>query len=1609
MSDYIESLFQGIDILIDKKLEGLAFDTTIICTVTDNTNSKNGEYRVSDGNTIYIVYSEDSSYKVGEQVRVEIPNNDYTRKKFIIGKYGEDESNTPITYVSSTDSVVNISGNLFNKNGPFGLLMNGPHEKRIIWNCEFKDDNVTWLQKAGIYDSLIIKADFQTDTRVYKPVSGVYGIIVDLLIEPAEIEGSYLRKTIEFTSDDVFGDPYNFLIPSTQGKAFSLANANGYIRGIEVSIFQNNLFKNTKGELITYDDAYPSQDNIIIDNIEVALGTNVSNMEDNKLQIYSLNSQEYNYHFPTEQTNTKKIGLAWYNKNEFNKYLGFSDGIYDPNYDEKTYLTEAAINNRMVAQKDKENIPQDKYGLTLAADLEELSIYIPQIVTTITQDLYGVLRELSKDIDPLNSYVILKDKTGNETIKLKKDCSEDEEKDSITISTGLNEYLNTVSNSATEFRDDFIEDFYPYYMDRLKDVSLQETNTEDLEYNLQDDILNKLQKLYNYDLYNNNSQGIIDNILNRVKKHFPSYVSIVENNIVRIDRVRNRMNLIFNALPPFDLSKEFDKDETKITNTEYFTQEFLEGKKNIPNYEPMDLSKYDNKYCVYWYKFVKGASGDDFSGQDWQVLDVKDTYIYKPEDRKEEYDNVGIPKDFSTSGPFNPILSFVNNANQDYIPVNNGLVIQQLEPNTPEQRYMAILFYNHELFKSNELIFENRDTVPNSDILDKADGLYLEHLTNSFNDYPMYNEINYLQDGANGNKSRQVRCHFRGLKARDKDVLPGAHVYWYIPDSSMITFNTDDLISKGFFTDAEIQTDLEMPFYSLEGYTCFYKKIEYNKDKDSYIKSLDETTEYDTRDFWYKIKDYYDPGYSQNYILCKIILEGTTETYEMKEYFTFGMMGNSGTKYTVTVNNVNGNAVQNNKQLYLEVVVRDSDNKKINTMNLTSEENYKDNIKWLFQSDNILAYDIETGTDRIVCNANSNDIKPTSGILKFSLPTDMKIEEVYKEYDAGKIANEQSQITKTTTITLSQLHPIPWRHQDYNCYFSGITKIVYNNFGTLSKGSAFNIPYKLFNTADDTPITDLTWRLRYFKFNSQSRVFDAINIIDSLFPKLVTVGNEYFLEAPSLYDQRLTNEYFIVVEALKANDTAAPAEPTETELSDTENQNGDDIIIWQQPLIIIQNRYESSFLNEWSGDFAIDEYNKYIMSAMVGAGLKDSSNQFSGVLMGDLTIADINSTKDTKQAKTMGLYGFHQGVQSFGFKADGTAFIGKAGAGRIEFNGAEGWIQSGNYSKDTDGMRINLSNGHIDAYNFKLTSKNVLISSNPDDDKLPYFQIQVPKNKEKTEYGNLMFVSDDEWYLQSYKYVEDAFSVGIEWPTLFGYYDANGNFKNDGYYDENGNFVELTEEDKEKQTKHLSPGLKLDLATGALQSVPNLFNEELEGVNLGRLIINQFAFGDTIALAAGENFLVSGNGDCRLKGDWEFWAENQDGTYDGSVGISSRGIFRNRTLVEEEPGKYIWKKLTGQGERWTSWELVADVAKKFERYAAFQVVEGQVEQVAEWAKFGLWIAGMLGPEVVEAMTALVNSGAVENIIEFLIELTKMGLDGIITVLSKWMSDDSEEQ
>ena len=108
-----------------------------------------------------------------------------------------------------------------------------------------------------------------------------------------------------------------------------------------------------------------------------------------------------------------------------------------------------------------------------------------------------------------------------------------------------------------------------------------------------------------------------------------------------------------------------------------------------------------------------------------------------------------------------------------------------------------------------------------------------------------------------------------------------------------------------------------------------------------------------------------------------------------------------------------------------------------------------------------------------------------------------------------------------------------------------------------------------------------------------------------------------------------------------------------------------------QAIAFDRNTYSSSLVNEWDGtSLTWDEENGAMLSTMIAAGTKDASNRFTGVMMGDW------HAKGDESLDVPGLYGYDKGAQAFGFKTDGSAFLGKSGRGRIEFNGNNALISN---------------------------------------------------------------------------------------------------------------------------------------------------------------------------------------------------------------------------------------------------------------------------------------------------------------------------------------------
>lgn len=115
------------------------------------------------------------------------------------------------------------------------------------------------------------------------------------------------------------------------------------------------------------------------------------------------------------------------------------------------------------------------------------------------------------------------------------------------------------------------------------------------------------------------------------------------------------------------------------------------------------------------------------------------------------------------------------------------------------------------------------------------------------------------------------------------------------------------------------------------------------------------------------------------------------------------------------------------------------------------------------------------------------------------------------------------------------------------------------------------------------------------------------------------------------------------------------------------------------PIIMYLNTFGNEAINGWDGEsVGINEEGGYILAPQIGAGIKNSDNTFTGVVMGH----------DTSQTQ-IGLYGYKGGINSFGLKADGTAFFGaKSGGGQIVIDGRHATIYGGD-------VKVNESSGKI--------------------------------------------------------------------------------------------------------------------------------------------------------------------------------------------------------------------------------------------------------------------------------------------------------------------------
>lgn len=115
------------------------------------------------------------------------------------------------------------------------------------------------------------------------------------------------------------------------------------------------------------------------------------------------------------------------------------------------------------------------------------------------------------------------------------------------------------------------------------------------------------------------------------------------------------------------------------------------------------------------------------------------------------------------------------------------------------------------------------------------------------------------------------------------------------------------------------------------------------------------------------------------------------------------------------------------------------------------------------------------------------------------------------------------------------------------------------------------------------------------------------------------------------------------------------------------------------PVMMYLNTFGNEAINDWDGT-SIKIENGAVLAPQVGAGEKNTDGLFTGVVMG----------KDPQQNK-IGLYGYQNGISSFGLMENGQGYFGKYEKNRIWFNGDSATIQGGGGGTNERGMTINLS------------------------------------------------------------------------------------------------------------------------------------------------------------------------------------------------------------------------------------------------------------------------------------------------------------------------------
>lgn len=381
MADMAESMFRSMEILMNKYSENLEYDKTVKATVVE-AKKNDIEYICQYENIKITAYGEANKYKSGDVVYVTVPRDDWNNQLHIVNK--EFNSTDSQTMYEPFKNIVNEEEFFNSKSQSYTVIANYKttdlRDLKETKTAVFKGKSLTELF-SGLYHYDVVGVRFKVNPRglvKYNIVRSqndslncTYGIRLKIYDEQSAGNIS-MKKILEYTSDDMFGNLYGFNDDMYQEVVFDISGLEvNSMTKMQMEFFEKGDFaasKSTEGiTLFTYQQA--TKDGYIdLKETRVTFGIDSTKHSTNEIVIrYHSDDHLYYWAWPVEK-NKKSIDYVVYNKD---KHLDSSQiklyyAINDSN--EWSEITSAWYNGNDIVPP-LEQLRQDKIRFKYRAKL----------------------------------------------------------------------------------------------------------------------------------------------------------------------------------------------------------------------------------------------------------------------------------------------------------------------------------------------------------------------------------------------------------------------------------------------------------------------------------------------------------------------------------------------------------------------------------------------------------------------------------------------------------------------------------------------------------------------------------------------------------------------------------------------------------------------------------------------------------------------------------------------------------------------------------------------------------------------------------------------------------------------------------------------------------------------------------------------------------------------------------------------------------------------------------------------------------------------------------------------------------------------------------------